>query len=93
MRCGPVSLTVFGNQIKHSFSCLIELLNFSVVRIFNAIARIVFDFNTFFYKRDFICFFCLEKLISLRTVQPQNVNEKNALLFTNTDSRPKMADF
>ena len=78
--------------MKHSFSCLIELLNLSVFRIFNAVARIVFDFNTFFYKSDFICFFFLEKLISLRTVQPQNVNE-NALLFTNTDSRPKMADF
>lgn len=91
MRCGPVSLTVFGNQIKHSFSCLIELLNLSVFRIFNAIARIVFDFNTFFTKATSF-FFCLEKLISLRTVQPQKVNE-NALLFTNTDSRPKMADF
>lgn len=91
MRCGPVSLTVFGNQIKHSFSCLIELLNLSVFRIFNAIARIVFDFNTFFTKATSF-FFCLEKLISLRTVQPQNVNE-NALLFTNTDSRPKMAHF
>ena len=91
MRCGPVSLTVFGNQIKHSFSCLIELLNLSVFRIFNAIARIVFDFNTFFTKATSF-FFCLEKLISLRTVQPQNVNE-NTLLFTNTDSRPKMADF
>ena len=78
--------------MKHSFSCLIKLLNLSVFRIFNAITRIVFDFNTFFYKSGFICFFCLEKLISLRTVQPQNVNE-NALLFTNTDSRPKMADF
>ena len=78
--------------MKHSFSCLIELLNLSVFRIFDAIARIVFDFNTFFCKSDFICFFCLEKLISLRTVQPQNVNE-NTLLFTNTDSRPKMADF
>ena len=36
--------------MKHSFSCLIELLNLSVFRIFNAIARIVFDFNTFFTK-------------------------------------------
>ena len=77
--------------MKHSFSCLIELLNLSVFRIFNAIAHIVFDFNTFFTKvTSFV--FRLEKLISLRTVQPQNVNE-NALLFTNTDSRPKMADF
>ena len=59
MRCGPVSLTVFGNQIKHLSSCLIELLNLSVFRIFNAIARIVFDFNTFFTKVTSFVFFVL----------------------------------
>ena len=52
--------------MKHSFSCLIKLLNLSLFRIFNAIARIVFDFNTFFTKVTSFVFFCLEKLIRLR---------------------------